>query len=135
MFRFIKQISISAMMLLSSLSNVNPSECVSMKNQECKVRPEIVDININNPIFYPFSIKVNKCNDNCNNINDLYARIYAPDTVKDLNVKVFNLMTLTNETRHMKWYESCKCISRSDKIIWNSKQRWNKDKCRCKCKE
>ena len=99
MFRFIKQIFISALMYFGNLSNVNSLECVSMKNQECKVRPEIVDINSNNPIFYPFSIKVNKCNGNCNNINDPYARICVPDSVKNLNVKVFNLMTLTNETK------------------------------------
>ena len=135
MFRFIKQIFISAMMLFSSLPNVNSLECVSLKNQKCKVRPEIVDINSNNPIFYPFSIKVNECNGNCSNINDPYARICVPDTVKDLNVKVFNLMALTNEARHIKWHESCKRICRLDKIICNSKQRWNEDECRCECKE
>ena len=43
---------------------------VSLKNQECKVRPKIADINSNNPIFYPFSIKINKCSGNCNNINN-----------------------------------------------------------------
>ena len=106
-----------------------------MNNQECKVRPKIVDINSNNPIFYPFSIKINKCSGNCNNINDPYAKICVPDTVKNLNVKVFNLMTLTNETRHIKWHETCKCICRFDKIICNSKQRKNEDKCRCECKE
>ena len=31
--------------------------------------------------------------------------------------------------------KTCKCISRLDKIICNSKQRWNDDKCRCECKE
>ena len=135
MFRFIKQILISALMYFGNLSNVNSLECVSMKNQECKARPKIVDINSNNPIFYTFSIKINKCSGNCNNINDPYAKICVPDTVKDLNVKVFNLMTLTNETRHIKWHESCKCIFRLDKIICNSKQRWNKETCRCECKE
>ena len=75
MFRFIKQILNSALMYFGNLSNVNSLECVSMKNQECKVRPEIVDVNSNNPIFYPFSIKINKFSGNCNNINDLYARI------------------------------------------------------------
>ena len=66
-----------------------------MKNQECKVRPEIVDINSDNPIFYPFSIKVNKCNGSCSNINDPYAKICVPDAINNLNVKEFNLMTLT----------------------------------------
>ena len=74
-----------------------------MKNRECKVRPEIISINSNNPMFYPFSIKINKCSGNCNNIDDLYARICVPDVIKNLNVKVFNLMTRTNETRFIEW--------------------------------
>ena len=135
MFRFIKQIFISALMYFGNLSNVNSLECVSMKNQECKVRPEIVDINSNNPIFYPFSIKISKCSGNCNNINDPYARICVPDVVKNLNVKVFNLMSRNNEMRHIKWHETWKCICILDKIICKNKQRWNKDKCRCECKE
>ena len=32
---------------------------VSMNDQECKVRPKIVDVSNNNPIFYPFSVKIN----------------------------------------------------------------------------
>ena len=70
-----------------------------MKNCECKVRLEIININSNNPIFYSFSVKINKCSVNCNNINDPYARICVPDIIKNLNVKVFNLMSKTNETR------------------------------------
>ena len=69
MFRFIKQIFISALMYFDNLSSVNSLECISMKNQEGRVRPEITNINSNDPMFYPFSIKVNKCNGNCNNIN------------------------------------------------------------------
>ena len=41
-----------------------------MKNQECKIRPEIININSDKPKFYPFSIKVNKCSGTCNNINN-----------------------------------------------------------------
>ena len=106
-----------------------------MKSQECKVRPEIININSINPIFYPFSVKINRCSVNCNNINDPYVRICVPDTVKNLNVKVFSVMSRTNETRPIKWHESCKCICRLNENICNNKQRWNKDKCRCKCKE
>ena len=102
MFIFIKKIFYIGSLCLSSLVGATPLRCISMKNQECKVRPEIVDINSNNPIFYPFSIKVNKCTGNRNNINDPYARICVPDATKNLNVKVFNLKTITNETRHIK---------------------------------
>ena len=57
----------------------------------------------------------------------------VPDVVKNLNVKVFNLMAITNETRYIEWYETCKC--RLDGSVCNNKQRWNDDKFRCKCKE
>ena len=89
-FRLIKQIFVSALMYFGNLSSVNSLEYISMKNQECKSRTEIVNINSNDPIFYPFRVKVNKCNGNCDNINDPYARICVPDDVKNLNVKVFN---------------------------------------------
>ena len=56
MFKFIKNIFISTMIFFGNLSNVNPLTCISMNNQECKVRPEIVNINNNESLFYPFSI-------------------------------------------------------------------------------
>ena len=83
MFRFIKQIFIFVLMYFGNLSSVNPLECISMKNQECRIRHEIVNLNSNDLIFYRFSIKVNKYNGNCNNINDPYARICVPDVVKN----------------------------------------------------
>ena len=72
-----------------------------MKNQECKTRTKKINTNNNEPLFYPFSIKVNKCSGSCNNINDPYAKFCVPDTIKNINVKVFNLMSRTNETRHI----------------------------------
>ena len=100
------------------LNIINALDCISMKNQECKVRPEIININTNNPICYPFSVKINRGNGNCNNINDPYARICVSGTV---NVKVFNLMSRTNETKQIKWRETCKFICRLYKIICNNK--------------
>ena len=59
MFVFIKKIFCIGSLFLSSLVSATPLSCISMKNQECKVRPKIVDINSNDPIIYPFSIKIN----------------------------------------------------------------------------
>ena len=126
--------------ILSNFTNITSLSatslnCISMKNQECKVRPEIINVNSNEPVFYPFSIKTSKCSGSCNNINDPYAKICVPDVIKDLNVKVFNLMSRTNERRFVKWHETCKCKCRLDAIVCNNKQRWNKNKFRCECKE
>ena len=54
--------------------NVNPLKCVSMNNQECKIRSETINVNSNEPSFYPYSIKINKCSGSCNSINDPYAK-------------------------------------------------------------
>ena len=135
MFVFIKKIFYIGSLFLSSLVRTTSLKCISMKNQECNVRPEIINVNSNELIFYPFSSKTSKCSGSCNNINDPYAKICVPDVIKDLNVKVFNLMSRTNETRHIKWHETCKCKCRLDASVCNNKQRWNNDKCQCECKE
>ena len=70
-----------------------------MNNQECKVRSEIVNVNSDEPIFWPFGIKTSKCSGSCNNINNPYAKLCVPDVVKIFYVRVFNLMSRTNENK------------------------------------
>ena len=41
-------------------------------------------------LFYPYSIKINRCKESCNAINEPYAKICVPDQIKNANVKVFN---------------------------------------------
>ena len=114
MFGFVKKVFFIGLTILSDFTNAIPLSCISMKNQECKTRPQAVNADSNNPIFYPFSIKTSKCSGNCNNINNPYAKICVPDVIKDLNVKVINLMSRTNETRIIEWNEICKCKCRLD---------------------
>ena len=77
--------------------NLNALKCVQMSNQECIVRPAIINIDSNEPLFYIYSILVNKCSVSCNNINDPYAKICVADVVKNINMKVFNLMSRIND--------------------------------------
>ena len=98
-FRFVQKVFFLGLTILSNFTNVSSLSCTLMKNQECKTRPQVVNVNNNNPIFYPFSIKISKFSGSCNNINDPYAKICIPDIIKNLNVKVFNIMSRTNETR------------------------------------
>ena len=53
-----------------------------MNNHECKVRPEIVKVNSDEPVFYPFSVKTDKCSGSCNQINNPYAEMRLPDVIK-----------------------------------------------------
>ena len=65
-----------------NLSSVNPLKCILMNNQECKVIPQTVNLNSDEPVFFPFSIKTSKCSGSCNNINNAYAKFCIPDAVK-----------------------------------------------------
>ena len=109
-------------------------ECISVVNQKCMARPKIIQTNSNEPVFYPLSIKVNKCGEDCNTINDPMAKLCVPDIVKDMNIKVFNMLSRINETRKIIWHETCKCICLLTSAICNDKQEWNK-KCNYECKE
>ena len=131
MFGFITEAFLMGLTALSSLTGANSLGYISMNNQERKVRPEIVNFDSDEPVFYIFSTKTSTCSGSCNNINDPYARMCVPDVGKNLNVKV----SRTKETRHIKWHETCKCICRLDVSVCNNKQRWNNDKSRCECKE
>ena len=139
MFGFIKKMFLVAMTFFGcNVLNANPlSETplkwISMNNQECKVTPQIFYVNSDKPVFFHFSIKT--CSGSDNNINGPYAKMCVPDVVENVNARVFNLMSKTSETRHIKWYETCKYKCRLDASVCNNKQRWNEDKCRCECKE
>ena len=80
-------------MTFFNLSNVNSLECVSVNNQECKIRTETINLNTNEPMFYLYSIKINRRKNSCNIINNPYAKICVPDQIKNTNVKVFNLLS------------------------------------------
>ena len=104
-------------------------ECISVVNQKCMAGPKIIQTNSNEPVFYPLSIKVNKCGRDCNTINDPMAKLCVPEIVKDMNIKVFNMLSRINETRKIVWHETCKCICRLTSAICNDKQEWNENKC------
>ena len=89
-FRFVKKVFFVGLTILSAFTNANSLSCISMSN-----------VNGDEPVFFPCSIEANKCSGSCNNSNYPYAKICVPDVLKNLNVKVFNLMSRTNETRNI----------------------------------
>ena len=104
--------------------NTNALKCLSMINQENR---EIINVNSNEPSFYPYNIKVNKCTGSCNDINDPYAKLCVPNVVKNINVKVINCCQELIK-KGIEWHETCKCKCRVDASVC-------KNKCRCECKE
>ena len=82
-FRFVKKVVFLGLTILSNFTNaISSLNCNSMINLERKIRFQVINVNINNPIFYSFSNKIGKCRGNCNNINDPYANVCVPDIIK-----------------------------------------------------
>ena len=81
MFGFIKKCFFTGLAFLSTLARVDLLSCISMNNQERKVRPQIV--NINGKESFTFSIKTSKCGVSCHNINNPHAELCVSDIVKN----------------------------------------------------
>ena len=56
-FGFIKKVFFVGLTILSDFTKANPLSCISMNNQECKTRPQVINVNGDEPVFFPFSIK------------------------------------------------------------------------------
>ena len=82
MFGFIKKVFVIAMTFFSW----NALKCVSMNNQECKIRPVVMNINSNETLFYPYNILVNKCSGSCNDVNNFCIKLYVPKGWLDVSV-------------------------------------------------
>ena len=116
MFGFIKNFFIG---LLSACTTASLGEslvsnfvlcikCISLSNRPCQARTGLVDINSKEPLFYGFTVSVDKCRGS-NTIDDPYAQICVLDKVRKMNLKVFNVMSGVNETKFLVQHESCGC--------------------------
>ena len=121
---------------LLNIIKVKTLKCMSVTNQQCKPRPKIIDVNaVSEPVYYLYSVLINKCSGSCNDLNDPMAKLYVPNVAKNINMKVYNLLMRANETKNVLWHETCKCICRLTFAVCNNKQIWNSDTCSCDCNE
>ena len=82
-FRFFKKVFFVRLTILSSFTNANSLSCISMNNQEGQTKPQVVNVEGDKPVFFPFSIETSKYSGSCDNINYPYAKICVPDVVKN----------------------------------------------------
>ena len=74
---------------------------MSVVNQTCMPRPKILDVNegVGEALFYPYNVQVNKCSGSCNTLDNLIEKLRVPNIIKGLNMKVYDILTMLNETR------------------------------------
>ena len=136
MFDIIKKTFISALAFFShNILLTNSLKCYSLDNQECKIRPEIINVNNKEPIFYPYKIKMDSCVGSCNTINDPYGKTCFANDIENIDLKVSNLLSQNSETINIEKHKSCECKCKLNKDACNNKQIWNKNTCQCRCKK
>ena len=56
-FGFVKKVFFVGLTILSGFTNANSLSCISMNNQECKTRTQVLNVNGDEPVFFPFSVE------------------------------------------------------------------------------
>ena len=104
--------------------------CLLLKIQECKVRKVIID---NDYMIFPYKVKVYKCIGSCNDKDNPYFKVCLPDSIKNISVKSFYLISRKTVLKNIIFHKSCKCGCLLDEKVCNNFKKWNGEKCRCEC--
>ena len=105
MFWLVKKIFIRFVRVSRSLA----TKCMSLNNKPFMVKPFLVDLNPVELKDYLFTISLDEWNGNCNAVNDLSTKICVPSKTKDVNVKVFNMITRLCEAKTLVKHISSGC--------------------------
>ena len=123
--------------LLTGLVNAsNHKKCISLGNQKCEIQPTFINLHLMNTVtnYTSIHLELDSCAGTCKTPNDLSSKVCVPNKTEDLNIQVFNMITGKNESKLTKSISNeCKC--KFDERKCNSNQKWNNDKCWCKCKK
>ena len=132
---FIKQIIIALVLVLFCFGGSLVIDCLSISNQQCMVRPKLIDLNPDELYYYPFIINMSRCVGSSNTIEDPYGRIFVPSQMEDVNMALFNIIKEINESRTLTKFISCECRCEFNGRKCNLRQKWNNNKCQCHCKK
>ena len=80
-------------------------------------------------------VSLDRCDEKCNTLEDKFGRISIPNKIKDVNLKVLDMMKGKNESKTLIKHISCEWRCKFDGRKCNSEQKWNIDKCQCECKK
>ena len=91
MFWRIKQV------LIVIIEWILSSKICVFSNEPCIARPTLIDLNSIKLNYYPFMISLDDRTGSYKVIDDLSSKICLHSKIKDINVKVFNMITRTND--------------------------------------
>ena len=76
--------------VLLTFSDSLATKCLSLNDEPCMVRHNLIHLNLVELRYHPFMISLDKCTGSSNSIS---PKICVPKKTKNINVKVFNTIT------------------------------------------
>ena len=137
MFVLIKKIFIA--ILTGIVNGSNHTKCVLLSNQICEIQPALIILHPNEYRqefhYHPFAVNLDRCMESWNTLNDLSIKLCVSNKTEDLNIIVFNMITIINEWKTLTKHLSCECKCKFDGTKYRSNQWWNNNKCQYECKK
>ena len=100
--------------MLLSFGGSLATKYMSLNNEPCMARSTFIDLNPVELKYYPFMISLDICSGSCNSVHDLSTKICVKNKTKDVNVKVFKMITNRKEARTLVKHISCDCKCNSN---------------------
>ena len=102
MFKFIRQAIIAS----SSFSGSLATKCISLNDEPCLVKPNLIDLSPNELHYYLFMVSLDRCDGSCNTLDYPFDRLCVPNKAEDVNLNVFKMITRMNEAKELKKHVS-----------------------------
>ena len=74
---------------LKSFNGSLAGKCMSLNNEQCKIRLTLIDLNPVELKYYSFMITLNKCNGICNTVGEVSGKTCDPSKTEDVNFSLF----------------------------------------------
>ena len=84
--------------------------------------------------YFSVAINFDRCVRSFNTLYDLSNRVCVPSKTQDLNLHIFNMITVIRESEKLTKHISCKCKCNFDGRKRDLNEKWNYNKCWCECK-
>ena len=108
--------------VLLSFSVSLARKCVSLNNEPCMIRLTVIDLNSVDHDYFLLRVSLDKYSGSCNAADGLPTKICVPSKTKDINIKVFNVMTRRYETKTLIKQISSDCKCKFNTATCNSNQ-------------
>ena len=117
-------------LLISMVNASNHTKSVLLSNLKCMTQPTLINLHPNEysqELYYcPFAVKLDRCVESCNTLNNLPHKVCVSNKTADLNLSVLNMISRINELKTLAKHISCECKYKFDGRKCNSNQKWNK---------